>query len=157
MCVCVCVWVCNLTKTVTCNKVLTFAWWEVRCDPCPLVLCQEFAPSDEELEAYRKGEEWDPKLAEQRRRLKARLHALCSCFTLALHWNKQSSLIWLFFPLLQEMAALEEATSSQVKKPETCPNSNYKDKYSHLIGTSAAKDAAHTLEANRTYGCGECR
>lgn len=55
------------------------------------------------------------------------------------------------------MAALEEATSSQVKKPETCPNSNYKDKYSHLIGTSAAKDAAHTLEANSTYGCGECR
>lgn len=55
------------------------------------------------------------------------------------------------------MAALEEAMSSQVKMPETCPNSNYKDKYSHLIGTSAAKDAAHTLEANRTYGCGECR
>lgn len=53
------------------------------------------------------------------------------------------------------MAALEEATSSQTKKPETCPNSNYKDKYSHLIGTSAAKDAAHTLEANSTYGCGE--
>lgn len=40
------------------------------------VLCQEFAPSDEELEAYRKGEEWDPKLAEQRRRLKVRLDAL---------------------------------------------------------------------------------
>lgn len=38
-----------------------------------LVLWQEFAPSDEELEAYRKGEEWDPKLAEQRRRLKVRL------------------------------------------------------------------------------------
>lgn len=55
------------------------------------------------------------------------------------------------------MAALEEATSSQKTKPETCPNSNYKDKYSHLIGTSAAKDAAHTLEANRTYGCGEGR
>ena len=38
-----------------------------------LVLLQEFAPSDEELEAYRKGEEWDPQLAEQRRRLKVRL------------------------------------------------------------------------------------
>lgn len=37
---------------------------------------QEFAPSDEELEAYRKGEEWDPQLAEQRRRLKVRLDAL---------------------------------------------------------------------------------
>lgn len=38
---------------------------------------QEFAPSDEELEAYRKGEEWDPQLAEQRRRLKVRLVLLC--------------------------------------------------------------------------------
>ncbi|KAI3373142.1 hypothetical protein L3Q82_006468 [Scortum barcoo] len=34
---------------------------------------KEFAPSDEELEAYRKGEEWDPQLAEQRRRLKTPL------------------------------------------------------------------------------------
>uniref|UniRef100_A0A3Q0QP85 Sperm associated antigen 7 n=1 Tax=Amphilophus citrinellus TaxID=61819 RepID=A0A3Q0QP85_AMPCI len=71
---------------------------------------KEFAPSDEELEAYRKGEEWDPQLAEQRRRLKT-------------------------------------------EKSQACPNSNYRDKYSHLIGTSAAKDAAHTLEANRAYGC----
>uniref|UniRef100_A0A672ZJ16 Sperm-associated antigen 7 homolog n=2 Tax=Sphaeramia orbicularis TaxID=375764 RepID=A0A672ZJ16_9TELE len=82
---------------------------------------KEFAPSDEELEAYRKGEEWDPQLAEQRRRLK-------------------------------EQAA-KEAEASQTEKSETCPNSNYRDKYSHLIGTSAAKDAAHTLEANRAYGC----
>ncbi|XP_037544047.1 sperm-associated antigen 7 homolog isoform X2 [Nematolebias whitei] len=81
---------------------------------------KEFAPSDEELEAYRKGEKWDPKVAEQRRRLKA---------------------------------VLEEAASPQTEKTQACPNSNYRDKYSHLIGTSAAKDAAHTLEANRTYGC----
>ncbi|CAL9685610.1 unnamed protein product [Knipowitschia caucasica] len=74
---------------------------------------KEFAPSDEELEAYRKGEEWDPK----------------------------------------EQAALEEAEAPRSKKSETCPNSNYRDKYSHLIGTSAAKDAAHTLEANSAYGC----
>ncbi|KAM4546378.1 sperm-associated antigen 7 homolog isoform 1-T1 [Fundulus diaphanus] len=85
---------------------------------------KEFAPSDEELEAYRKGQEWDPQLAEQRRRLKVRLQA-----------------------------ALEEAASAQTEKTQACPNSNYRDKYSHLIGTSAAKDAAHTLEANRTYGC----
>lgn len=37
---------------------------------------KEFAPSDEELEAYRKGEEWDPKVAEQRRRLKVNLDTL---------------------------------------------------------------------------------
>ncbi|NWI57749.1 SPAG7 protein, partial [Calyptomena viridis] len=30
----------------------------------------EFAPSDEELEAYRRGEEWDPARAEERRRLR---------------------------------------------------------------------------------------
>lgn len=53
----------------------------VRRDQCPLVLFQEFAPSDEELEAYRKGEDWDPKLAEQRRRVKVRLHALYLCLT----------------------------------------------------------------------------
>ncbi|XP_060941429.1 sperm-associated antigen 7 homolog [Limanda limanda] len=82
---------------------------------------KEFAPSDEELEAYRNGEEWDPKVAEQRRKLK-------------------------------EQDALEVAASSETKKKEV-PTSNYRDKYSHLIGTSAAKDAAHTLEANSTYGC----
>lgn len=43
------------------------------------VLCQEFAPSDEELEAYRRGEEWDPKLAEQRRKVKVGLLARYSC------------------------------------------------------------------------------
>lgn len=36
------------------------------------LVMKEFAPSDEELEAYRKGEEWDPQKAEERRRLKVR-------------------------------------------------------------------------------------
>ncbi|XP_030648730.1 sperm-associated antigen 7 homolog [Chanos chanos] len=83
---------------------------------------KEFAPCDEELEAYRKGEEWDPQKAEEKRRLK-------------------------------EMAALEQEAASQTVKRPVSPNSNYRDKYSHLIGTSAAKDAAHTLQANRAYGC----
>lgn len=69
--------VCNPVKNVTRNKRdLCFDGIDkVRCDQCLTVLCQEFAPSDEELEAYRKGEEWDPKLAEQRRRVKVRLYA----------------------------------------------------------------------------------
>lgn len=83
---------------------------------------KEFAPSDEELEAYRKGEEWDPQKAEEKRRLK-------------------------------ELAALEEESASRADKRPVSPSSNYRDKYSHLIGTSAAKDAAHTLQANRAYGC----
>lgn len=53
-----------------------------------LVPWQEFAPSDEELEAYRKGEEWDPKLAEQRRRLKVRLDSvICAFKTRHLTWQ----------------------------------------------------------------------
>ncbi|KAK3509426.1 hypothetical protein QTP70_034185 [Hemibagrus guttatus] len=83
---------------------------------------KEFAPSDEELEAYRRGEEWDHAKAEERRKLK-------------------------------EQAALEEEAASQSQRRPASPSSNYRDKYSHLIGTSAAKDAAHTLEANRAYGC----
>ncbi|XP_029816018.1 sperm-associated antigen 7, partial [Manacus vitellinus] len=35
-----------------------------------MVFKKEFAPSDEELDAYRRGEEWDPALAEERRRLR---------------------------------------------------------------------------------------
>lgn len=35
------------------------------------------------------------------------------------------------------------------------PQSDYKEKYSHLIGKVAAKDAAHAMEANKAYGCGE--
>ncbi|XP_054509754.1 sperm-associated antigen 7 isoform X1 [Agelaius tricolor] len=35
-----------------------------------MVFKKEFAPSDEELEAYRRGEEWDPARAEERRRLR---------------------------------------------------------------------------------------
>lgn len=31
---------------------------------------QEFAPSDEELDSYRRGEEWDPQKAEEKRKLK---------------------------------------------------------------------------------------
>ncbi|KAA8587027.1 hypothetical protein FQN60_000863 [Etheostoma spectabile] len=64
--------------------------------------------------------------------------------------DEESRYVMLF---KKEQAALEETASSQTKKAETCPNSNYRDKYSHLIGTSAAKDAAHTLEANSAYGC----
>ncbi|XP_061103794.1 sperm-associated antigen 7 homolog isoform X1 [Conger conger] len=87
-----------------------------------MIFKKEFAPSDEELEAYRKGEEWDPQKAEERRRLR-------------------------------EQAALDAQSANQTETQTASPSSNYRDKYSHLIGTSAAKDAAHTLEANQAYGC----
>uniref|UniRef100_A0A8C8INH0 R3H domain-containing protein n=1 Tax=Oncorhynchus tshawytscha TaxID=74940 RepID=A0A8C8INH0_ONCTS len=44
-----------------------------------------------------------------------------------------------------EQAALEEETAKHTQKRAVSPSSNYRDKYSHLIGTSAAKDIAHTV------------
>lgn len=81
---------------------------------------KEFAPSDEELLAYRRDEEWDPEKAKQ----------------------------------IAQHRAQEEAESkyrqSKTKKIE--PHSNYKDKYKHLIGETAAKDAAQSTFTNRSYG-----
>ena len=41
-------------------------------DGCRYVMIfkKEFAPSDEELDSYRHGEEWDPQKAEEKRKLK---------------------------------------------------------------------------------------
>ncbi|KAM6453331.1 sperm-associated antigen 7 [Liasis olivaceus] len=83
---------------------------------------KEFAPCDEELEAYRRGEEWDPQQAEERRRMKE--------------------------------LAQRRAEAEALRGPaEVSPQSDYKEKYSRLIGTVAAKDAAHAMEANKAYGC----
>ncbi|XP_041034771.1 sperm-associated antigen 7 homolog [Carcharodon carcharias] len=88
-----------------------------------MIFKKEFAPSDEELEAYRRGEEWDPQKAEEKRRIK-------------------------------ELAQKEEEEAETRGPPkETCPSTNYKEKYSHLIGTVAAKEGAQTLQANKAYGC----
>uniref|UniRef100_A0A8C8RLJ1 Sperm-associated antigen 7 homolog n=1 Tax=Pelusios castaneus TaxID=367368 RepID=A0A8C8RLJ1_9SAUR len=87
-----------------------------------MIFKKEFAPSDEELEAYRCGEEWDPQRAEEKRRLK-------------------------------ELAQREEKEEALRGPAVVNPNTDYKDKYSHLIGKVAAKDAAHAMEANKAYGC----
>ncbi|XP_041443328.1 sperm-associated antigen 7 [Xenopus laevis] len=87
-----------------------------------MIFKKEFAPSDEELEAYRRGEEWDPTKAEEKKRLKE--------------------------------LTLREAQADALRAPATVrPATDYKDKYTHLIGKEAAKDAAHTLQANKAYGC----
>lgn len=55
----------------------------------------------------------------------------------------------------QELAQKQEEEAAQQGPVVVSPASDYKDKYSHLIGKGAAKDAAHMLQANKTYGCGE--
>uniref|UniRef100_A0A2K5UZF3 Sperm associated antigen 7 n=1 Tax=Macaca fascicularis TaxID=9541 RepID=A0A2K5UZF3_MACFA len=53
----------------------------------------------------------------------------------------------------QELAQRQEEEAAQQGPVVVSPASDYKDKYSHLIGKGAAKDAAHMLQANKTYGC----
>ncbi len=56
---------------------------------------------------------------------------------------------------LQE-ADKQEAELHKTEKPQTWhSNTNYKDKYEHLIGRVAAKDAAQLTVANRSYGFGK--
>lgn len=42
-----------------------------------------------------------------------------------------------------------------MKTEAVVPNSNYKDKYVHLIGQDAAIDAAKKTESNKSYGFGK--
>ncbi|KAL4221242.1 Sperm-associated antigen 7 [Mactra antiquata] len=81
---------------------------------------KEFAPSDEELLAYRRDEEWDPEKAKQILELRAK--------------------------------ELEESKYKKDKIKKVEPASNYRDKYKHLIGETAAKDAAQSTVTNRSYG-----
>ena len=119
--------------------------------PCP----QEFAPSDEELESYRRGEEWDPQKAEEKRKLKVSREGQ-ALEPAAQH--PESGPLSAGLPLHpQELAQQQEEEAAQQGPVVVSPASDYKDKYSHLIGKGAAKDAAHMLQANKTYGCGEAR
>merc|ERR1711976_679237 len=72
-----------------------------------MVWKKEFAPCDEDLAAYKRGEEWDPEKAKQ-------------------------------LALKKEAEEAERRASSSNKQLDV-PQSNYRDKYQHLIGTAAAK------------------
>ena len=56
--------------------------------------------------------------------------------------------------LEKKLQEQEEASYRQRKKGEEKPNSNYNDKYKHLIGEESGKSAAQRLETNEQFGCG---
>lgn len=63
-------------------------------------------------------------------------------------WNEEIKQRLVKTRELQKIEALESS-----KKPKKIiPNSNYKDKYAHLIGQDAALDAAKRTETNKSYG-----
>lgn len=94
-----------------------------------VIFKREYAPSEDQLNALRRGEEWNEEVArklieEREKRAKEE----------------------------QEAAA---AAKPRKRKDNFVPNSYYKDKYQHLIGKEAALAAARKTEANSSYGCGK--
>lgn len=56
----------------------------------------------------------------------------------------------------RRLEKLEAETQTGVKRKveKFVPNTNYKDKYAHLIGQDAALEAARKTETNKAYGFG---
>lgn len=56
---------------------------------------------------------------------------------------------------LQKVEEQQKEEDRKIKSEAIVPNSNYKDKYAHLIGQDAALEAAKKTETNRSYGFGK--
>lgn len=59
--------------------------------------------------------------------------------------------------LLQRLEAKQVEELKNMKPSEVVPNSNYKDKYAHLIGQDSAIEAAKRTESNKNYGFGKLK
>lgn len=107
-------------------NVLAYSFGEEGVDRYIMIFKREYAPSEDQLNTLRKGEEWNEEVAKKlkkERENKAREEA--------------------------------EYAKSRKRKENFVPNSFYKDKYQHLIGKEAALEAARKTEANSSYGCGK--
>ncbi|XP_066581242.1 sperm-associated antigen 7 homolog [Prorops nasuta] len=105
-------------------NVWAYSFGEEEIDRYIMLFKREHAPTEDQLNALRKGEEWNEekakRLAEERQR---------------------------------QAKEEEEIARSRKRKDKFVPNSYYKDKYQHLIGKEAALEAARKTEANSSYGC----
>ncbi|XP_030380623.1 sperm-associated antigen 7 [Scaptodrosophila lebanonensis] len=96
-----------------------------------VVYKKEHAPSEDEVTARRNGDGWNEDIAkEYAERRRERLETEQS--------NKRT---------VAPLAAEGAAEAADVK-----PTTNYKAKYAHLIGESAALQAARKTETNQSYG-----
>ncbi|KAH8255644.1 hypothetical protein KR038_007872 [Drosophila bunnanda] len=100
-----------------------------------VVYKKEHAPGEDEVTARRNGDGWNAEIAkEYAERRRERLA------------QEQSD----------KQASTSEAGSSSATGDQDCgevkPTTNYKAKYAHLIGESAALQAARKTETNQSYG-----
>lgn len=105
-------------------NILAYSFGEEGVDRHIMIFKKEHAPSEDQLNTLRKGEEWNEEVAKRLQEERKR----------------------------QAQEELEEAKSRK-RKDTFVPNTFYKDKYQHLIGKEAALEAARKTEANSSYGC----
>lgn len=105
-------------------SILAYSFGEEGLDRHIVIFKKEYAPTEDHLNALRRGEDWSEEIAKKVQEDRERL--------------------------LKEQEE-EEKTRGQKRKFE--PNSNYKEKYHHIIGKESALEAARKTEANSSYGC----
>ncbi|XP_060517055.1 sperm-associated antigen 7 [Cylas formicarius] len=104
------------------QNLLSYAFGTDGVDRYIRVYRKDHPPCEDELAARRRGEPWNEQIKQQLIRDR-------------------------------ELKKLEELESIKPKpKADFTPNSNYKDKYAHLIGQDAALEAARKTQTNKSYG-----
>ncbi|XP_028517183.1 sperm-associated antigen 7 homolog [Exaiptasia diaphana] len=116
----------------------TFSFGEDEVDRYVMLFKKEFPPPDEELEAYRNGEEYDPDSISKTKTTENNddIAGTSGETSTKESPNKSGAKYW---PL-------------SAKKKEETTATFYKDKYKHLLGTESGKAAAKATKSNMSYG-----
>ncbi|XP_058789751.1 sperm-associated antigen 7 homolog isoform X2 [Phymastichus coffea] len=104
-------------------NILAYSFGDEEIDRHIVIFKKEHAPSEEHLNALRKGEEWNEGQDKQLREKE-------------MYLKKES----------------EKIDSNKINE-NFVPNTNYQDKYEHLIGKRSALVAARKTKTNCNYGC----
>ncbi|XP_015123204.1 sperm-associated antigen 7 homolog isoform X2 [Diachasma alloeum] len=104
-------------------SVWAYSFGEEGIDRHIMIFKREYAPSEDQLNALRRGEEWNDEIAKK-------------------------------LQINRERQAKEDAEYAKNRKRNNdfVPNSNYKDKYQHLIGKESALEAARKTKSSSSYG-----
>lgn len=105
-------------------NVWAYSFGEEGIDRYIIIFKREHAPTEDQLNTLRRGEEWNEEVAKRIQEERQR-----------------------------QAKEEEESLKSKKRKDNFVPNSYYKDKYQHIIGKEAALEAARKTEANSSYGC----
>lgn len=113
-------------------------------DRYTIIYKKEHLPSEDEIAARRLGEEWNAEKAEEYAKKVLGITPFLPNYNFLIICQREE----------QKQKVTTEKEQESTSTSEVVPNSNYKDKYAHLIGQEAALEAARKTESNKNYGIG---